>query len=142
MAKAAAHESFERDDVRVASDRSFGIVFCVVFALIALWPVIWGEAIRIWALVIAAAFLAAALIRPRILRPLNLLWFRFGQLLHHVVNPLVMGLIFFFGVLPTALIMRTRGRDPLRLADGKRAGTTWVEREPPGPPPETMQRLF
>jgi hypothetical protein len=141
MAKAAAHESLERDEVRVGSDRSFGVVFFVVFALIAFWPFFWGGEIRVWALAIAVVFLAAALIRPRILHPLNRLWFKFGIVLHHVVNPLVMGLIFFVGLLPTALIMRMRRRDPLRLG-GRDKGTTWVERVPPGPPPETMKHLF
>jgi hypothetical protein len=142
MARAAAHESFERDDVRVGSERAFGIVFAVVFAIVALWPLIGGHGIRYWALAIAAAFLAAALIRPAILRPLNLLWFKVGLLLHHVVNPLVMGLIFLLGVVPTALIMRARGRDSMRLDAAKAAGTTWVERVPPGPAPDTMKNLF
>jgi hypothetical protein len=142
MAKAAAHESFERDEVRVGSDRSFGVVFFVVFALIAFWPFFWGGEIRVWALAIAVVFLAAALIRPRILHPLNRLWFKFGIVLHHVVNPLVMGLIFFVGLLPTAIIMRLRGRDPLRLGRGRPSGTNWVERVPPGPPPDTMKHLF
>jgi Saxitoxin biosynthesis operon protein SxtJ len=141
--KAAAHESFERDDVKVGSERSFGIVFATVFALIALWPLIFGGGrIRIWALVIAVAFLAVALARPALLRPLNIGWFYVGKLLHHVVNPLVMGVIFLIGVVPTALVMRARGRDPLRLDSAKTAGTTWVERVPPGPAPDTMKNLF
>ena len=140
MAKAAAHESFERDDVRVGSERAFGIVFAVVFAIVALWPLIGSRGIRYWG--IAVAFLAAALIRPAILRPLNLVWFKVGLLLHHVVNPLVMGLIFLLGVLPTALVMRVRGRDSMRLDAAKAAGTTWVERVPPGPAPDTMKNLF
>jgi predicted membrane metal-binding protein len=142
MARAAAHESFERDDVRVGSERAFGIVFAVVFAIVALWPLIGGHRIRYWALAIAIAILAVALIRPAILRPLNLLWFKVGLLLHHVVNPLVMGLIFLLGVVPTALIMRARGRDSMRLDAAKAAGTTWVERVPPGPAPDTMKNLF
>jgi hypothetical protein len=142
MAKAAAHESFERDDVRVGSERAFGIVFAVVFAIVALWPLIGGRGIRYWAVGIAVAFLAAALIRPAVLRPLNLVWFKIGLLLHHVVNPLVMGLIFVVGVIPTALVMRARGRNSMRLDAAKAAGTTWVERVPPGPGPETMKNLF
>ena len=142
MAKAAAHENFERDDVRVGSERAFGIVFAVVFAIVALWPLIGGGGIRYWAVGIAVAFLAAALIRPAILRPLNLVWFKIGLLLHHVVNPLVMGLIFVVGVIPTALVMRARGRNSMRLDAAKAAGTTWVERVPPGPAPETMKNLF
>jgi hypothetical protein len=142
MAREAAHENLDRDDVKVASERSFGFVFAGVFAVIALWPFLWGGDIRYWALAIAVIFLGAALMRPRILRPLNLLWFKFGQLLHHVVNPLVMGLIFFAGIVPTALFMRARGKAPLRLDNAKASGTTWVERVPPGPAPDTMRHLF
>ena len=142
MARAAAHESFERDDVRVGSERAFGIVFAAVFAIVALWPLIGGGGVRYWALAIALVFLALALIRPAILRPLNLLWFKVGLLLHHVVNPVVMGLIFLLGVIPTALIIRARGRDSMRLDAAKAAGTTWVERVPPGPAPDTMKNLF
>jgi predicted membrane metal-binding protein len=142
MAKEAAHESFDRDDVKVASERSFGLVFSVVFALVAVWPLIRGRDMRYWALAIALVFLAVALIRPATLRPLNLVWFRFGLLLHHVVNPLVMGVIFLAGVVPMALVMRARGRDALRLDAAKARGTTWVERVPPGPAPDTMKNLF
>ena len=142
MAKEAAHESFERDDPKVGSERTFGFVFAVVFALIALWPLIWARDIRYWALAIAAVFLALALVRAALLRPLNRAWFQFGKLLHHVVNPVVMGLIFFVGVVPTALIMRARCRNALRLDADKAPGTTWVERVPPGPAPDTMKNLF
>ena len=142
MAKDAALESLERDDVKVGSERSFGFVFTVVFALIALWPLMWARDIRYWALVIAAVFLALALVRPALLRPLNMVWFRFGKLLHYVVNPIVMGLIFLVGVLPTALVMRARCRNSLRLDAANARETTWVERVPPGPAPDTMKNLF
>jgi hypothetical protein len=142
MAKEAAHENLERDDFKIGSERSFGVVFAVVFALIALWPLIWARDIRYWALAIAAVFLTLVLVRPALLRPINMVWFRFGKLLHHVVNPIVMGLIFLVGVLPTALVMRARGRDPLRLDAATARETTWVERVPPGPAPDTMKNLF
>jgi hypothetical protein len=142
MAREVAHENLDRDDVKVASERSFGLVFAGVFAVIALWPFLWGGDIRYWALAIAVLFLGAALVRPQVLRPLNVLWFKFGLLLHHVVNPLVMGLIFFVGIVPTALFMRARGKAPLRLDSAKASGTTWVERVPPGPAPDTMRHLF
>jgi len=142
MAREAAHENLDRDDVKVASERSFGLVFAGVFALIAIWPFVWGRDLRYWALAVAVVFLGTALIQPRVLRPLNLLWFKFGQVLHHFVNPLVMGLIFFLGIVPTALIMRIRGRDPLRLDRTGASGTNWVERVPPGPAPDSMKHLF
>jgi hypothetical protein len=142
MAGRDTHESFDRDEVKASSDRSFGLVFAAVFAILAAWPVVSGGALRLWALALAVVFLAAALAYPRILHPLNRLWFRIGALLHHVVTPIVMGLIFCFGVVPTALIMRMRRRDPLRLDAHRHGETNWVVRVPPGPSPDSMKRLF
>jgi hypothetical protein len=142
MARRDTHESFDRDEVKASSDRSFGLVFAAVFAILAAWPVVSGGALRLWALALAVVFLAAALAYPRILHPLNRLWFRIGALLLHVVTPIVMGLIFCFGVVPTALIMRMRHRDPLRLHVHRHGETNWVVRVPPGPSPDSMKRLF
>jgi hypothetical protein len=142
MAGRDTHESFERDEVKASSDRSFGFVFAAVFAIVGAWPAVFGGGPRLWALALAVAFLAAALACPRILHPLNRLWFRIGVLLHHVVTPIVMGLIFCFGVVPTALIIRMRRRDPLRIDVQRRGQTNWVVREPPGPSPDSMKRLF
>jgi predicted membrane metal-binding protein len=142
MAGRDTHESFDRDEVKTSSDRSFGFVFAAVFAILAVWPVLFGGRLRLWALVPAVLFLAAALAYPRVLHPFNRLWFRIGVLLHHVVTPIVMGLIFCFGVVPTALIMRLRGWDALRVDVKRRGETNWVVRVPPGPSPDTMKRLF
>ncbi len=137
------HEDFNRAAaVKAGSDRAFGIVFAVVFALIGLWQ--WGKEIDLfpWALGIGGAFLALALIRPALLAPLNRLWFRFGLLLHKIVNPIVMGLIFFLAVTPTALILRLLGKDPLRRKFDLSAASYWIVREPPGPDPQTMKQQF
>jgi high-affinity nickel permease len=142
MARRDSHESFEREGVKASSDRSFGFVFAAFFAILAAWPMVFGGGLRLWALALAAIFLAAAFAYPRVLHPLNWLWFRIGVLLHHVVTPVVMGLIFCFGVVPTGLIMRLRGWDPLRIDARRRGETNWVERVPPGPAPDTMKRLF
>ena len=136
------HESFERNEVKASSDRSFGFLFAAVFAIIAFWPVMSGNAPRFWALAPAMALLAIAVVRPRILHPLNRVWFKFGLLLHHVVTPIVMGLIFVLGVLPTALIMRVRRKDPLRIEPRRRGETNWAVRTPPGPSPDSMKHLF
>ncbi|HEY4723562.1 MAG TPA: SxtJ family membrane protein, partial [Anaerolineae bacterium] len=97
------------------SDRSFGFVFAVVFAIIGCWPSLYLEPPRWWALVIALAFAAVAFVRPRILRPFNRAWLAFGRLLHRVMSPLILGAIFFLCVTPIALIMRLRGKDVLSL---------------------------
>lgn len=137
------HETFTRDTVvKGSSDRAFGIVFTVLFSAIGLWPLINGAEARIWALGVAALILATALIRPALLAPFNRGWMKFGLLLHKITNPIIMGLIFFLAVTPTALIMRAMGKDPLRRKFDPSAQSYWIEREPPGPEPETMKQQF
>ena len=141
--KPAFHEDFGRErDVKVGSERAFGLVFAGVFTLIALWPLWGGANVRLWALVVAAASAVAAAVFPRALRPLNVLWFRFGMLLHKVVTPVVMGLLFYATVTPTAMLMRLCRKDPLRLRFDRSAKSYWIERVPPGPAPETMRHQF
>jgi hypothetical protein len=137
------HENFDRDDVKASSsDRSFGFVFATVFAIVALWPWLSGGGPRLWALVLAGLFVAVAVVRPRLLQPLNRLWFKVGLILHRVATPVIMGVIFVLGVLPTALIMRMRRKDPLGIDPCRRDETTWVVRSAPGPAPDTMKHLF
>ena len=108
------HEGFDHgDQIRAGSPRAFGIVFAVVFAIIAFWPLIDDGTIRQWSLLVSGGFLLTALVFPKALQPLNKLWFRFGMLLHQIVNPIVMGFLFFVTVTPIALIMRLVGKDPL-----------------------------
>jgi hypothetical protein len=88
------------------------------------------------------AFAGAALLRPGVLAPLNRLWMRFGLLLAKVVNPLVLGLLFFVTILPIGLIMRALGKDLLRLKLDRSARSYWIAREPPGPPPPSMRNQY
>ena len=139
----AVQENLDREGpVQGSSDRGFGIVFTVVFAIIAAWPLLSAEPPRNWALAIAAAFLVATVVRPSVLAPLNRVWTRFGLLLHKVTNPLIMGIVFFIAVTPVALIMRARGKDPLNRKIDPTARSYWIERAPPGPAPETMSNQF
>lgn len=128
--------------VEMGSDRSFGLVFAAVFAIVALLPLKDGGEPRLWAGAIAAAFLVAAFVFPKALKPLNKLWFLIGMALHHVVTPLVMGLLFFVTVTPIALVMRVMGKDPLRLNRDGKAASYWINRTPPGPAPDSMRRQF
>jgi hypothetical protein len=95
-----------------------------------------------WTAGIAVFFLATGLLCPAALRPLNRLWLKFGLLLHKVVNPIVMALVFFGTVLPTGLIMRALGKDLLRLKWQPDANSYWIERRPPGPAPKSMKDQF
>jgi hypothetical protein len=139
----SSHEVFSRDEKVVAgSDRSFGLVMAAVLLAVTslnawhsgrLWP---------WTGGLAGLLVAAALVRPAILHPLNLLWLKFGLLLHKVVNPIVMALIFYGTVLPTGLVMRMLGKDMLRLKRQPDEDSYWIVRQPPGPSPETMKDQF
>jgi hypothetical protein len=125
------------------SDRSFGLVFAIVFAVIGLFPLWRLDAPRWWSLAIAAAFALVAVLFPHTLRPLNRAWLAFGRLLHRIVSPLVMGGVFFLAVTPTALIMRLRGRDLLSRKRRPDLSSYWIEREGQAlPPSETMKKQF
>ena len=137
------HESFERsDEVHGSSDRSFGVVFAVVFSVIGLLPLAFGSGVRVWALVLGTAFLLMALAIPRSLAPLNRLWLRFGLLLHRIVSPIVLGIMFYGVITPTGAIMRAFGKDLLRLRFDRSSRSYWVDRVPPGPPPESIKDQF
>lgn len=137
------HEDFGRTGpVKQSSDRATGLVFAAVFAIIALWPLWSGGSIRGWALIVAAAFAVVALAIPRALGPLSRAWQGLGKAIHKVVNPVVMGLLFYLTVTPTGLLMRLFGKDPLRLRFDPEAKSYWIERRPPGPAPETMHQQF
>jgi hypothetical protein len=126
----------------MGSERSFGLVFAVVFAIVGFWPLKGGGDVRLWALGFALCFMLVALTVPRILRPLNLIWFKFGMALHRMVSPVVMGLMFFSTVTPVGILMRASGKDPMRLKRDPKASSYWIERTPPGPAPETMKNQF
>jgi predicted membrane metal-binding protein len=137
------HESYQRhEEVRGSSNRSFGIVFAIVFALIGLLPLAFGGHARLWSLAVGAAFLLVALAAPSVLAPLNRLWLRFGLLLHRIVSPLILGIMFYLVVTPTGLLMRALGKDLLRLKFDRQRASYWIERVPPGPPPESIKDQF
>ncbi len=118
------------DDIRISSNRSFGIVFFVVFLLIALYPLTYGGEIRIWSLIISLIFLTLGLLNSKILAPLNKIWFKFGILLGKIISPLIMGIIFFLVVTPIGFIMRLLGKDVLNLKYNKNK-SYWIEKKGP-----------
>jgi hypothetical protein len=137
------HEDFSRtEEVRGPSDRSFGWVFVVFFALAGLWPIVHARPARIWALALSAMVAVVTLLRPALLHPANRLWMRFGLLLSRVVNPVVTALLFYLVLTPVGILMRLCGKDPMRLRPDPNATTYWIERNPPGPKPETMSHQF
>jgi hypothetical protein len=113
------------------SEKSFGIVFSIVFLIVALYPLTNSGSLRIWALAVSAVFLLLAYVAPKTLSLINKLWFKFGMLLGSIVSPIVMALVYFITVLPTGLIMRLLGKDLLRQKLDKGAKSYWIERSEP-----------
>ena len=142
-ARHGMHEDLAREEkVEGSSNRSFGLVFAGFFAIVAaisawrhgwMWPYATG---------LAAAFLVVSFAAADILAPLNRAWTKLGLLLGKIVAPIVLGLLFFLSVVPIGLIMRARGKDLLRMKFDRDARSYWIERRPPGPPPETMRKQF
>lgn len=141
--RAGFHETLSRPEGQpLGSDRAFGVLFAVVFVLIASWPLMNGGQIRLWAIGIAVILLLVALIRPALLRPLNAAWMAFGRVLHHVMTPLILGFLFFAVISPIAWLMRCFGSRPLQLELDPSVDSYWIHRTPPGPAPDTMNRPF
>lgn len=128
--------------VRIGSNRGFGIVFTVLLAAIGLFPLVRGEAPTRWFLVAAGALLLVTLAKAEWLTPFNKVWFRIGMILHRIVSPVAMALIYFLAVTPTGLLLRLVRKDILRLRRDPTADSYWIRRAPPGPSPESMKNQF
>ena len=114
-------------NIKTSSNKSFGIVFFIVFIIISLYPLVNQEDIRMWSLVIAFIFFILALLNSKILTPMNKIWTRFGLFLGNFISPIVMGIIFFFVVTPIGLLMRLFGKDVLNLKNNK-SSTYWIKK--------------
>ena len=120
----------DHKEVKIGSNRSFGIVFSIVFLLIALYPLINGENLRLWSLIISIVFIVLGIINSNLLKPLNKLWFKFGLLLGKIISPFVMGIIFFIVVTPIAILMRLLRKDLLNLKFNKN-NSYWIRKSGP-----------
>jgi hypothetical protein len=128
--------------VVLGSNRKFGLTFGAVFAFFGLWPLIHHFHPR-WAFLAAAVIIAAiAFVQPERLTPLNNAWFKLGMLLNRIVNPIVMGLMFFAAVTPLGWFIRMRGGDLLSLKMKPGAATYWTVRETAPPAPGAMTKQF
>lgn len=140
------YEDFSRpDEGKQPSDRSFGLVMAGFFALVGLAPVARTfslEAARWWALGLAVLFAGLAVFWTAPLAPLNRLWLKLGLLMHRIVSPVALALLFYASVMPIGLLMRALGKDPLRLRRDTETSSYWIHRIPSGPPPDTMKNQF
>ena len=117
-------------DIKLGSNKSFGIVFFIVFLLLGFYPLLNDGNIRVWSLVISLIFLVLGLLNSKLLLPLNKIWFKFGILLGKIVSPLIMAIIFFLVVTPIAFIMRIIGKDLLNLKFNNKK-SYWIEKTGP-----------
>ena len=115
------------NEIKLSSNRSFGIVFFIVFLIIATWPLINDSEIRYWSLVISFIFLFLGIINSKLLTPLNKIWFKIGILLGNIISPIVMGIIFFLVVTPTSIIMKILRKDLLNLKKNNK-NSYWIEK--------------
>ena len=137
------HEDLRnREEIRGPSERAFGLVFAVLFALVALLPLLKPKPVRWWALVVGSVLFIAALVRPSLLRPANWLWTRLATILSRIMNLVMTALLFYLVFVPVGVLRRIGRKDSLRLRFELHRRSYWTERQPPGPPPETMSRQF
>ena len=113
----------------MGSNRSFGLVFFVVFLILGLWPIKSGGDINIFLILISLIFLFLAIIKSKFLTPLNKLWFKFGIKLGAIIAPIVMGVVFFLVVTPIGIIMKITGRDLINKKINKNIKTYWLNRK-------------
>ena len=110
------------------SNKNFGIVFFIVFILIAVWPLIDGQSLRVWSLIVSLIFLVLGLLNSKLLNPLNLAWVKFGKILGKVVAPIVLGVVYFIIITPIGLFLRLTGKDLLQTKFSKN-NSYWIKRE-------------
>ena len=137
------HENLDKEEeINLSSNRSFGIVFTLVFLAFGVWVVSGGQSKGWLFFVSAALFLVVAIARPSILGPLNRAWAKLGLLLGQVFNPILLGVIFFLVVTPIAVIRRLLGKDSLHLKFKSNLESYWIDRSPAGPKFGSMTKQF
>jgi len=130
------------DKLPLPSNRSFGTLFVVVFALLGLLLLWRGSPVATYLLIASGGVLLVTLLRPRLLQPLNAGWMRLAYLMHVVISPVVLGLLYFGLLTPIGALMRLRGKDPMRRTARADQASYWILREPPGPAPDSFRNQF
>ena len=118
------------NEIKIGSNKSFGVVFFIVFLIISVYPFFFDGNIRIWSLIVSLIFLVLGLINSRVLTPLNKIWFKFGLLLGKIVSPFIMGVIFFLVVTPIGLFMRLLNKDLINLKYNN-SKSYWIKKSGP-----------
>lgn len=127
---------------KTLANRTFGLIFAGIFLVISLLPLLGGNAVNRWTAAVSGVFALLAIIAPFALTPLNRLFQLFGQVMHKITNPLIMGLVFYLTVLPTGVILKLLGKDPMRRKLDPSASSYWIEREPDAISKESFDNQF
>ena len=114
--------------IKIGSNKSFGIVFAIVFSIISVWPLLDGGELRLWSIIIAIIFFILGFFNSNLLTPLNKIWFKFGIFLGNFIAPIIMGVIFFFVVTPIGLFMKVLRKDIINLKKNNKS-TYWIEKK-------------
>ena len=118
----------KNNEIKISSNKSFGVVFFIVFLLFGIWPALKGNDVRYWSIFLSLIFLILGLLNSKLLSPLNRLWFKFGIILGNFIAPIIMGLVFFLVVTPIGLIMKLLGKDLINLKKNNDK-TYWIEKK-------------
>jgi len=130
---------YSKSKIKLGTNKSFGLVFFVVFLIISLWPLTYDSNARIFPGIISLIFLFLGLINSKLLTPLNKVWMKFGLFLGAIISPIAMGVVFFFVVTPIGFIMRVSGKDLLNMKHDSKKKSYWIKRNKPI---DTMKRQF
>jgi len=137
------HENLDRiEEIKVSSNRSFGMVFTFVFLVVGTWIIFGGSSVGWYFLAGAIVFFVVAIIFPSLLGPFNRAWFKFGLLLGRLFNPVILGFVFFLVVTPMGIIRRLLGKDSLHLKPKPNLKSYWIDRNPQGPKLGSMTKQF
>lgn len=139
------NENYEHQRIEGSSDRGFGLTVGGILGaiqLLRMWPEMMPDPLGIVLLVTAGLLVVLGLLKPSLLAPLNRAWMKVGSVMFKIVNPLVMFIIFVSTIIPTGLLLRLFGKDPMRLKIDPQANSYWIKREPSGPLPESMKNQF
>ncbi len=137
------HEDFVRQhEVKVSSEKSFGLVMGGFILIVALWPLLNGQSPRFWAVLASVVFFVLAFAKPSLLAPLNYVWSRFGLLIQKITKPIILLVMYVVTIIPFGIVIRALGKDPLRLRFDSEAPTYWIKRDPVGPKPESLRNQF
>ncbi len=137
------HENLDKiQEIKVSSNRSFGMVFTLVFLVVGIWQISAGKSLGWYFFASAILFFIVTITFPSLLGPFNRIWFKFGLLLGQVVNPVILGLVFFLVVTPIGIVRRLLGKDSLHLKPKPNLKSYWIDRDPPGPKIGSMTKQF